>query len=546
MTSPTVRFPVRSRRLPAGARAWCVLLTTVTLAACGSSLPTERNAAVTPALRLISGPATSDTAEAPAGAPLVVELRDSAGRPMAGVQVDFTASQALSPWGNRLPTVLFQSSPGVSGAALGAVVATTDSTGRASTFVRLWAIAGEGAVVVTAPTQGRADTVRFTIRPGNAVRVRALPADTAVYLSGTLALRSAVVDQYGNPTSAPVTHTALGAGVFVTAAGVVTGHAPGRAAVVARSGAWADTGYVTVVPVVGTIAVSVRPTFVGDTAGVGVVNLDGSGYHRLATTLGANSYRDGQQWTADGGALVVQNVPVPVSSPGLRLWRVPLDGSAPQRLLAAGPAGGEESPAPSRDGHWIYYVGLAPEYSGGPAGVRRVHGDGSGDEALPPATPADLIAPSEVAPAISPDGTMLAWVALPLRYDGTTASSWLEVRTISTGTRTPLHLAGSSPAWSPDGTRLAYVGANSVSGFQGPGPLRTVRPDGSDDQQLVVDGQYQGQVTWSPDGRWLVAQRVDGSYPAFELIEVATGARYALPFLRYATMPAWRPQAAAR
>jgi hypothetical protein len=179
-----MKFPLATHRFAVSTPPWCALLVGATLAACGG-VPTERTAPTGPGLHLISGATATDSAWAPVAAPLVVELRDSTGRPVPGVQIEFTASELQSPEGAngagaRVPAIAFRASS-TSHLTFSPLVLTTDAAGRASTLLQFQAAAGSAAVVVTTPAQGRADTAHFTIRPGRAVGVRALPADTALY-----------------------------------------------------------------------------------------------------------------------------------------------------------------------------------------------------------------------------------------------------------------------------------------------------------------------------------------------------------------------------
>jgi tricorn protease len=83
-------------------------------------------------------------------------------------------------------------------------------------------------------------------------------------------------------------------------------------------------------------------------------------------------------------------------------------------------------------------------------------------------------------------------------------------------------------AFSPDGKRVAFLRA---------GKLWTMNPDGTDPKVVVNDGQVL-DYDWSPDARWFVYARLDGSFASELYIVPATGATPADParnITRYAT-----------
>jgi tricorn protease len=82
--------------------------------------------------------------------------------------------------------------------------------------------------------------------------------------------------------------------------------------------------------------------------------------------------------------------------------------------------------------------------------------------------------------------------------------------------------------FSPDGKRVSFLRA---------GKLWTMNPDGSDPKVVVNDGQVL-DYDWSPDSRWFVYSRLDGSFASELYIVPATGPTPADParnVTRYAT-----------
>lgn len=115
-------------------------------------------------------------------------------------------------------------------------------------------------------------------------------------------------------------------------------------------------------------------------------------------------------------------------------------GGSPQRIMTA------DSPfdlAATPDGTWLLYT---TSTAGGEA-LHRIRPDGSGDEVLF----TDPVSIDE--PAVSPDGTRIAYVRSP---SGSPASA-LWTAHLDGSARAKV-AQGNWPAWSPDGTRLAYVG----------------------------------------------------------------------------------------
>jgi eukaryotic-like serine/threonine-protein kinase len=131
----------------------------------------------------------------------------------------------------------------------------------------------------------------------------------------------------------------------------------------------------------------------------------------------------------------------------------------------------------------------------------------------------------------SPDGVQMAFAARGERGDGD--DIWLkivgevETRLVTTGPSQDL-----SPAWSPDGKRIAFL-RDQRDGR--PGTIHVVSPLGGPGRRLS-DLPAQGQLSWSPDGRWLAAARPrapDETTPGaggIHLISAGSGASRELTF----------------
>jgi WD40-like Beta Propeller Repeat len=511
------------------------------LALCSCDQPTEPPGTRTPgfAVRVISG-AASDTISAILAEPLTVEVHDTTGQLARGVQVAFRWEDPTGAAGNTATTLHADWA-----------VDTTDRIGRAHIYLRLGQRAGTVPLTVWVPSlQGlRFDSVAFTVRPGAPAQVVALPKDTAVFIGGTTQLRSTIADRGGNPVPGAVTYAAMSPNLAVTDAGRVAGDTFGRAAVLTRAGAWADTTWVSVVPA-GTLAATVTTGSARvpkDLYALAVLNLDGSGYRRVAENPAYAeipsdvSPQDPMSWS----------LPARWDPTGTRLlfftganWvhkRLYVSDAAQggvRRVLESTPLVEERWPTMTADGAWIYFTGTElldnEGYKYTQPRLWRVHPDGTGAEPLAPASPGREVPEWEYDGAVSPDGTRIA-------YTANTNDSHVRVRDVRTGVRSALDVFGFGPRWSPAGDWLAYVQGGSVGDWFVPaGVIHLVRPDGTGDH-AVGSSAYWGPVDWSPDGRYLVAKLAPFLAAPLEIIDVTTGVHVPLPFTEHLSAPAWRP-----
>jgi len=131
---------------------------------------------------------------------------------------------------------------------------------------------------------------------------------------------------------------------------------------------------------------------------------------------------------------------------------------------------------------------------------------------------------SEVDPAVSPDGTQVAFV-----WDqGKIHDCGLYVK--QRDTETPLRLTSSAaalrhPAWSPDGSSIAYAGRRD-----GQSGIFVVPAIGGPERRLLYAASRITGLDWSPDGRTLVYTfTYDGwRQPCLMLLDVETGETRAL------------------
>jgi tricorn protease len=91
-------------------------------------------------------------------------------------------------------------------------------------------------------------------------------------------------------------------------------------------------------------------------------------------------------------------------------------------------------------------------------------------------------------------------------------------------TNTPEAEVGAS--FTPDGKRI---------GFLRSGKMWTMKPDGTD-VKVLVDQPQVFDYDWSPDGKWVVYSRADGSYASELFIQPLDGSKPAVNVTRYATV----------
>ena len=459
-------------------------------------------------VRVVSGDRVSDTASARLPNPLVVQVVSAAGQPAAEVEVQFVVDgeARITPAGLRFHTYVTASAD------------TTDQHGLAQVGVGLGTYAGEDSVIVRVPAlQGEA-VARYTVRPGAAVGVAVLPADTAVYVDRSFRLRGSTIDRWGNPRGEPVVYAA--SPEVVVHGDTVTGRTIGRATVTASARGWTSDGWVSVVPR-GTV-VAVRQRVVGpDTLRMVVFNLDGSAFRSFDLPYWANPQPD---WAPSGDVFVMEDGGAFL---GANEHLVLADSSGVRRRLIDSTAGfvAEYYPQYSVDGSWIYFAGARP---GVRAELWRVRADGSGAERVGAAGDGYN---GDFQPSPSPDGTRVAFARTP----NCCYELLVEVLHLGTGAIDTLQrpngtpIAGIRPRWSPATDVIAYSNA---------GQIWLIQPDGSNERTGSPPGHGYGLFDWSPDGRWLVAESDAG---LLYILEPATGLALPLPFTTLLSHPAWRP-----
>jgi WD40-like Beta Propeller Repeat len=430
-------------------------------AGCGSS--TSPHGPPPAPIAFLAGNHQSDTVQAVLTQALIVKVSPPSGSSAAGQIIQFSAVPDTTGGYEVYPQELTAAQPSTF------IADTTNAAGVAVIGVALGAQAGRARLVVKVPTFGFADTAVFTVLPGGPAALHSGPADTSVYVNGTVALHTKVVDRFGNPRSDPVSyHILSGPGTLSGSTVTVTGF--GFVLVGASAGIARDTTTITGLPS-GKIAAS------SDNGGIVTFNLDGSGYKQITTTAAGTVV-----WAPSGNSVVFDQLTFGGLSGGSPVLQSATVSSGSVSTLDNSGGAFDAWPAYSRDGTWIYYVTLT-----GPWLLRHVHPDGTGDGTV------NMNSPGVQFPSPSPDGQSVAYIVPEVNT--------LQILNLSTGVSTPVgSVTGLAAAWSPTSDLIAVVTQT--------GNLFVVHTDGSGQTALGGSALYEWQIGWSPDGKWIIVRNL--------------------------------------
>lgn len=194
------------------------------------------------------------------------------------------------------------------------------------------------------------------------------------------------------------------------------------------------------------------------------------------------------------------------------LWLIHADGTGLHELAAGVPASGKTSFDISPDGRHVIFSGYDP-----PVQVWEVGIEGGAPELLSTdcsGVPAECM---DADPAYSPDGKRIAFLR------ATEASSALAIRDLASGAVTILESTQtassdvwlSQPSWSPNGEQIVYhkVLYDRAQDKISDTSIFIVNADGSGIHKLALPSETPwGDADWAPDG----ARIVLGSYPIRE------------------------------
>jgi len=270
----------------------------------------------------------------------------------------------------------------------------------------------------------------------------------------------------------------------------------------------------------------------GSGPGLALVNMAG-GYRRIGGGAGD------PVWLPDGQRVVYWRIEQGIT----HVWISDVaSGTESQLTLAGSPLHQERTPQASPDGQWVYVMGCDSEE---PCNwdLWRVKMTG-----------ADARRTAEKVPVVPPPGnTAIVLRLFDVGRDGrpliayftqslTTRAERVVLAALdpSTGAMTELPvnggalvpggepITGGSAKWSPDGRSIAYVGDNLT--------LAIVRAD--DGAVQMVFGPYEYGISWSPDGRYILARAIGGLH----VIDLTQRTETPLTFAGPLSYPAWRPK----
>jgi hypothetical protein len=387
------------------------------------------------------------------------------------------------------------------------VAAQTNTTGEARVFISLGAVAGQGTILVEAPSLALRDSARFVVSPGRLVKWTNLPRDTAVFIANTLTIRYELFDRGGNSILSETPQVISATGVSATPTTGVFAAEPTvqRGRIILRTSLRTDTVQVSVVP---------RDTivFVWHVERVNrlvAVGLDGTIVRTYGQSLSSGLYspalspnglrvvsNEGQGW---GGPITAANLFISDTMP---LPRRTLGGSATNPKL-------RYEGMFFRSGDWILFQSQTPDDS---SSVWRIRTDGSG----------------EVEQLISRDSRHFIFDAFPFPDNRSVAIAFegaiwrLDVATrqivlpaIATTFNRP------TIAVSPAGDRIAWTDLAY--------DLFVVNADGTGRRRLASGvGIY--RPVWTRDGRYLIVATAPDAYSS--IVDVATGTLIPLPWNR--------------
>jgi hypothetical protein len=484
--------------------AWSLILA-ITACDGGTSPDPDPEPQTTGSLTIISGRGQGDSIQAILPQPVVVEVRDTEGTPMAGVRVTLTSTAA--PGDGAPGSVLFATMG--SDVFAGAMSAETGADGRASLRVRSDSIAGRVLVQARVTSPLLTDTASITVHPGRAVRIVALPRDTTILAPASYRLQAFALDRYNNHPElirTPRPRVAV-EGDSVRMSQV------GRGYIVLQSGDVVDSAAVSAVPG-GTLVFSHHRE--GSDA-VSVMGLDHSGYREITVLYNASGGSIyAPDWSPAGDRLLLHTGDIIGS---VAIFRE--NGAYVGSLKTY--ADSSEMWADWASTDWIYYSGTKTWLYGAPdrGAVYRAHPNATGKSQLTQ----PLAFEWHLRPRVSPNGRSLVYAnVVSTQMPSGWSAGMLMLKDLVSGTTTSLNVPAVEGKWSPAGDRIAAVSGGAVVLIGRDGTRRTLATGTN------------GSAEWSPDGNYILTR-----CPNLCVVSVATGEKIPLSYAdwRYAEA-AWK------
>jgi uncharacterized protein (TIGR01244 family) len=117
-------------------------------------------------------------------------------------------------------------------------------------------------------------------------------------------------------------------------------------------------------------------------------------------------------------------------------------------------------------------------------------------------------------PAISPDGTRVAYTVREVNWDENAYETEIWIADVAAGTTRQLTSAkksSGSPRWSPDGARIAFTSDRSDKQ-----QIWLIRPSFGEAEQLTHENEGVGSFAWSPDGKQIAFTMTDPKSEAWK------------------------------
>ncbi|HJQ52440.1 MAG TPA: hypothetical protein VJ825_01240 [Gemmatimonadaceae bacterium] len=422
----------------------------------------------------------ADTIDAEPSARMVIEVTGPDGRLNHNVVVNVAGIPSPAD-----PEQLGMLAMDTLGTQLGSIALTTS---RQTSFrVKFGRRAGPAAIRITVPELELADSISFTVMPGDPAFIRLEPGDTAVMIGNSFTQDAIIIDRGGNDLGLHATFSSSSPAVTVASTGKVDGSAVGRAGIavryVAPSGLLQETAMVSVVPR-GEIAQAISAPGATVTSAIGIRRTDGTMVRSYPTPQAPFE----PIWSADATKIYYAGTDQQTNSQ--RLYSLNIADGAIQPIVpdTVSALNGRflAWPAASRDGMWIYFTAQEP---GNFSSVWRIHPDGTGAEKLVGDAPPPGDFRFRNCPTPSPDGTRLAYT------EKSVTANDVDVLDLTTRAVTVITGTGADEVrWSPTGNRLATRGGAG---------LYVVNPDGSGLREIAGPISYFGGLDWSPDGAFI-------------------------------------------
>jgi WD40 repeat protein len=271
-------------------------------------------------------------------------------------------------------------------------------------------------------------------------------------------------------------------------------------------------------PINGRIAFA---AFDGETWQIHTAEPGGTSELQITTLKGENAFQPA--WSPDGRRLAF----VVATESHSDIYTIDADGTGFTRLTDDG---GSHLPSWSPDGTRLAYSRAAGD---GTEDIWIIKADGTSATQITQERDGAMA----LSPSWSPDGTHIVFVSnrsgAPQVYEMDARGDAVTQLTTDDG----FH---GSPKYSPDGTRIAFAG-----NVGGPG-LFTMAADGSGVERLSDEPQVGPlDLSWAPDGRFIVYSTTDDSGDVLVVVDVATGEGTTLVQARDVCCPTWQPIPAA-